>query len=251
MPLCGGKVWKMLAEQKFDRAGLGGEAGDAGDVEVGRLGAQQEVAVEIDGRLEATGRIQADGNPGGPLATGVGVHAQREHYVRVGGERDGPERHRLERLLRHLPQHGGREESDLRALARLEAGGDRVAVGADHGVHRRHEIGIGEGVGDDAEHDAVRLFHADDRADADGGIARGPEMELMGRGRLQLGGDDTTEGRLVLRHAAMWRAGREISRGRLSPPWLSGRPRATAGTGPPRRPAPLECARASSRARRR
>ena len=124
------------AEQELDRAGLGGEPGDAGDVEVRGLGAEQEVAVEVDGRLEPAGRVEPDRDAGGPLAPGVGVHPEREHDVGIAREPDGAERHGLERLLGHLPEHRGGEQPDLGPLAGLEPGGDRVAVGADDRVHR-------------------------------------------------------------------------------------------------------------------
>ena len=52
-----GKVREDGREQELDRAGLGREARDTGDVEVRRLRAEQEIGVEVDGRVAAGGRV--------------------------------------------------------------------------------------------------------------------------------------------------------------------------------------------------
>ena len=80
-----------------------------------RLGTEQEVAVEVDGRLQATGGVEPDRNAGGALAAGVGIHAEGEHDVGIAREPHRAERHRLERLLGHLAEHRGGEEPDLGA----------------------------------------------------------------------------------------------------------------------------------------
>ena len=118
-PLWAGKRLKNARQQELDGARLGGQTRHAGDVEMGRLGAEEKVAVEEDGRLETAGGVEADRDAGGAGACRVGIHAEREHDIGVGGEPDRPERHRLERLLGNLPQHRGGEEPDLGALARL------------------------------------------------------------------------------------------------------------------------------------
>ncbi len=134
--LVAGEGLEDAAQQEFHRAGLRGETRDPRDVEVRGLGAEQEVAVQVDGGLQAPGRVESDRDAGGALAGGIRIHPKREHHVLVAREPDGAERHRLERLFGDLPQHGGREQANLRPLARLQARGDRIAVGADHGLHR-------------------------------------------------------------------------------------------------------------------
>ena len=70
---------------------------------------------------------------------------------------------------------------------------------AQHVVQRRREIGVAEALGDDAVDVRDLAVHglpavdAHDRADADGRIERGPEMELVRRVGRALGGDDAAE----------------------------------------------------------
>ena len=107
------------AQQELHRAGLGGEARHAGDVQVRRLGAEQEIAVEIDRRLEPARRVHADRDARGALAREVGVHPQRERDVGVGGQPHRAKRHRLQRLLGDLAEHRGGEKTDLGAAGGL------------------------------------------------------------------------------------------------------------------------------------
>ena len=201
------------AQQELDRAGLGRQSRYAGDVEVRGLGPEEKIAIEVDGRLEPAGGVETDRDAGGPLTRGVGVHAERQHDVLVAGQPHGTDRHRLQRLLGHLPQHRRGEQADLGTRGGFGAGRDRITVGADHGVHRRHQVGIGEAIGDHPEDHTVIVLDPHDGADADGRFARSPEMELVRRRRLELGGDYPAERRLVLGHAPMWRASGQISRG--------------------------------------
>ena len=182
-------------EQELDGAGLGGQARDAGDVEVRRLGAEQEVGIEQHRRLMAAQGVDTDRNAGRPLGAGVGVHAERQFHVGVGGEVHGTERHRLQRLLGDLAQHGGQEEAHLGAGRGLVRHHGRVAVGADDGVQRRRQVGVGHAVGDDAVHGAARMVDPHDRADPDRRLRRGPEVELVRGAGLELGGDDAADGR--------------------------------------------------------
>ncbi len=131
-------------------------------------GSEQKVAIEVHRGLEASGRVEPDRYAGGPRARRIGVHAQGEHDIGIRGEPDRAEWHGLERFLGDLPQHGGGEEPDLGPLARLDPGRDRIAVRADHCVHRRHEIGIGGAVGDHAEDRSTAVLYSNDRADPDG-----------------------------------------------------------------------------------
>ncbi len=196
-------AWEGLedaAEQKLDGAGLGGQARDAGDVEVRGFGAEQEVAVQEHGRLEAPRRVETHRDAGGALASGVRVHAEREHHVLVRGEPDGAKRYRLHRLLGNLPQHRGGEKTDLGPLTGLQVRRGRVAVSADHRVHRGDQIGVREAVGDDAEDHPSGILDADDGPDADGGVSGRPEVELMRRGRFELGGHHPAERSHALGH---------------------------------------------------
>src|SRR5437016_12861624 len=61
--LVGREVLEDGGEQEFDRARLGREPRHAGDVQVRSFGAEQEVGVQVDGRLEARRRVEADRNP--------------------------------------------------------------------------------------------------------------------------------------------------------------------------------------------
>jgi hypothetical protein len=105
-------------------------------------------------------------------------------------------RHRLQRLLGHLPQHGRGVEPDLGALRGRVAGGGGAAVVPHHVVQRRLQVGVGEALGDDAVDDRPHAAHLDggvdahDGADADRRVERGPEVELERRVGLALGGDD-------------------------------------------------------------
>ena len=188
------------AKQELDRAGLGGEPGHAGDVEMRGLRAEQEVAVHIDGRLQTAGCIESDRDAGGALATHVGIHPEGQHDVGIARQPDRAQRDGLERFLGHLPEHRGGEEPDLGPLARLEPGGHRIAVGADDRVHGRDEIGVGEAVGDHAVDYPAALLDPHDGADADGRLPGGPEVELMRGRRLELGGDYSSKRRYGMRH---------------------------------------------------
>src|SRR2546426_967610 len=92
------EVLKDGREQELDRARLGREPRNTGDVEVRGFGAEQEVGVEIDRRLEARCRVEADGDPRRLRAGHVGIHAQRLRHVGVARDVYGAERHGLERL---------------------------------------------------------------------------------------------------------------------------------------------------------
>ena len=197
--LMGREVLEDGREQELNCARLGREPRDTGDVQVRGFGAEQEVGVEIDRRLEASRRVKADGDPRRLRASDVGIHAQRLRHVGVGRDVHGAERHGLERLLRVLPQHRRGPQADLLAdrgtLRRLR----RVSFGADHVVERGRQIGIRQPVRHDAIDDPFpfllprlfpRLCHPYDRPDADSGLVRCPEVELVRRRGLELGGDD-------------------------------------------------------------
>ncbi len=201
--LVGREVLEDGREQELDRARLGGESRDTGDVEVRGFGAEQEVGVEIDRRLEARRRVEADGDPRRLGAGHVGVHAQRLRHVGVARDVYGAERHELERLLRVLPQHRRGPQPDLLAdggaLGRLRG----ISLSTHHVVQRSREVRVGEPVGYDAIDDPSpsplprpfpRLFHPYYRPDADGGLVRSPKVELVRRRGLELGGDDTADG---------------------------------------------------------
>ena len=72
-------------EEELHRARLGGQARHAGDVEVRRLGTEQEIGVEIHRGGQPGGAIGADRNAGATVAAGVAVHPERDAHVGVGG----------------------------------------------------------------------------------------------------------------------------------------------------------------------
>ena len=115
-PLLLGKVREQRSEQPFDRARLRRQSRNSGDVQVRRFGPEQKIRVEIDDGVGSTGAIDADRNSGVRAFLQIAVHPQRDLHVVLVGEKDLPHRHRLERLFRNLPQHGGGVEPDLRPL---------------------------------------------------------------------------------------------------------------------------------------
>ena len=70
----------------------------------------------------------------------------------------------------------------------VSGGRNGITVGADHRVHGRHQIGIGEAVRHHPEDDPFVFLHPHDRADANRRFAGGPEVELVWSGGLELGG---------------------------------------------------------------
>ncbi len=192
-PLVGRKRLEHAREQELDRAGLGRKARHTADVEVRGLGPEQEVAVEIDRRLEAAGRVHANRNAGGPLAIGVGIHSERETDVGIGREMHRTQRYRLERLFRCLAERSGEKKADLGAFSRLEPYRPWIAVGADHRMERCHEIGVRKGIGHHAVHRSPGRFDPNDGPDADGRVPRRPEPELVGGGGFELGGNHPTD----------------------------------------------------------
>ena len=55
-----GEVREDRRQHPLDRARLRRESGNAGDVQVRRLGAEEEIGVEVDRRVGAAGAIHAD-----------------------------------------------------------------------------------------------------------------------------------------------------------------------------------------------
>ena len=157
------------------------------------FGAQQEVGVEIDRGIAAGRRVQAHGDGGGRRGVQECIHAQGLRHVGVVGHIDLAERHRLQRLLRHLPQHGGGPVANLLACRQCVAGARRIAFRADDIVQGGGEVRVREPLGHDTVHHTVRSLlpapcsDLHDRTDPDTRIGRSPEVELMGRRRLELG----------------------------------------------------------------
>jgi hypothetical protein len=60
-------------------------------------------------------------------------------------------------------------------------------------VHGSGQIGIGEAIRHNAVDYPAALFHPHNGPDAYGALARGPEVKLVGSGRLELGGYDAAE----------------------------------------------------------
>ena len=198
-PLLRREVREDRLQQPLHGARLRRQTGDAADVQVRRLGTDEEVGVEIDRRVGAAGAVDADRDPRARTGLQVAVHPQRDRDVRFVGEEDGAHRHRLQRLLGHVAQHGRGVEPDLgstRLVQRLPVG---RAVESHHVVQRRREVGPAEALRHDAVHERHDAVHrvasvdAHDRPDADRRVERGPEMELVRSVRASLGGDDATE----------------------------------------------------------
>ena len=202
--LVGGKVLEDGPQQELDGARLRREPRDAGDIEMGRLGAEQEVGVEVDGRLQAGRGVQAHGDSGRRGALEIRLHAERTRHVRVGCQEHAAEGHRLQRLLGLLAQHRRGPEADLLAHRRALRGAGGIAIGTDYVVQGGREIGVRKPVRHHAEHHLSRFFDAHDRPDADRRLGGGPEVELVRSGGLELGRDDPPDrlGQARLNHDA-------------------------------------------------
>jgi hypothetical protein len=133
-PLWAGKVWKMLVSRNSTALVLVARPDTPVMLRCAASGPSRKVAVEVHRRRRPAGRVETHRHAGGPLARGVAVHAQRERHIGVGGEPDRAEGHRLERLLGNLAEHRGGIQADLGAGGGLEAGGHRIAVGAEDRV---------------------------------------------------------------------------------------------------------------------
>ena len=107
---------------------------------MGRLGAEQEIGVEIDGCLEPARRVQADGDGGGRGPVEVGLHAQGAGHVGVGCHEHAAERHGLQRLLGLLAQHRRSPQTDLLADRGAVGGAGGVAIGTDHVVQGGRQV---------------------------------------------------------------------------------------------------------------
>jgi hypothetical protein len=73
-------------------------------------------------------------------------------------------------------------------------------VSPDYGLERRYQIGVGEAIRDHAEDHSTHILDHDDCADSNGRLLSGPEVELVWRGRLELGGDHPANRRGYWRH---------------------------------------------------
>src|SRR5207302_6914826 len=107
---------------------------------------------------------------------------------------DLTERHRLQRLFGNLPQHGRRPEPDLLPDGRLLRGAAGITIRAYDIVQRSREVRVRKPIGHDPVDDSSPPLDSHDRADADARLGRGPEMELVRSGGLQLGRDDSPDG---------------------------------------------------------
>ena len=194
-PLVRREVLKNRGEQEFHRARLGGQARDPGNVEVSGLRAEQEVGIEIHRRTHPACGIESDRNAGRMLTPEVAVHAKRRLYILGGGDPHIRQGHRLHRLLRGLPKHRRRPQSDLRPPRRSRRA-SRIAFRRQHVVNRGHQVRIRSPVHHHGvDHAAVVAIHPNDRADPERSVVGGPEVELVRRGRQRLGRDDPADGR--------------------------------------------------------
>ena len=82
-------------EQPLDGARLGRESRHTGNVEMRRLRSEEKIRVEINDGFRSTGAVDADWNPRVRSLSQVAVHAQRDLYVGLFGEKDLAHRHRL------------------------------------------------------------------------------------------------------------------------------------------------------------
>ena len=181
-------------QQELDGARLGRESRDARDVEVSRFRTVQEVRVQVDRRLEPSRGVQPHRDGGGGGALEVGLHAEGAGHVSVGRHEHAAERDRLQRLLGLLAQHGRGPQPNLLAHRGAVSCASGISVGADHVVQWGGKVGVGEPIRHNPE-DHPSLFprptslDPDNRPDPDRRLGSGPEVELVRRRRLELGGD--------------------------------------------------------------
>ena len=160
-----------------------------------RLGAEQKVGVEPDGRRRRTRAVQSDGNSGARPGREVRVHPERDRDVLVAREVHGAHGNRLQRFFRHVAQHGRRVETDLGAPRRRAGVRTGISVVAEHLVEWRLDIGVAESLDDHSVDDRkrtvdwLRALHSHDRSDSDRRIERGPEMEFVRGVGFSLCGD--------------------------------------------------------------
>jgi hypothetical protein len=89
---------------------------------VRRLRPEQKVGIEVYDRVGGTSAIDAHGDSSVRAFTQIPVHSQRRRDVRLFSEKHLAHRHRLQRLLGNLAQHGSCVEPYLRPLSDGEAG---------------------------------------------------------------------------------------------------------------------------------
>src|SRR5438093_8543419 len=110
---------------------------------------KQKTAYEIDRRIATGRRVQADGDRGRGRREEERVHAQRLRDVGIIRHVHLAERHRLQRLLRRLPQHRRRPVANLLPRRGRLVGTRGIALRAHHVVERRRQIGVRETLRDD------------------------------------------------------------------------------------------------------
>ena len=97
-----------------------------------RLGAEQEVGIEIDRWIATGSRVQTDGNGGRGRGVEKTIHPQRQRDIRIVRDIDLADGHRLERLFGRLAQHGGGPVADLLPHRGGVGCSSRIALGTDN-----------------------------------------------------------------------------------------------------------------------
>jgi hypothetical protein len=198
-----GEALKNAAQQKLDRTGLGREPGHPGDIEMGGLGTQKKIAVEIYRCFQASSSVESDWNSSGLRVGRVTVHPKRKEHIRVGRHPDRAQGNGLERLLRNLPEYRGRVQADLGQLGRC-SWTSGITPGPQSGLERRGPIGVRNAVSDHPVDGPTVLLHPDYGSDAYRRVLRGPEMELVGCRGLKLGRDHPPDRERLRIHAKIW-----------------------------------------------
>jgi hypothetical protein len=134
-----------------------------------RLGPDEEIGVEVDGRVGATRAIDADGYAGVRAVLQITVHAQRNGDVGFIGEKHSAHGHRLQRLFGNVAQHCRGVEPDLGAIGLVDGLVGRIGVVPHDVMQWRREVGPAEPFGNDAIDARIHAVDFIARVDANDG----------------------------------------------------------------------------------
>src|SRR4029078_12515456 len=95
---------------------------------------------------------------------------------------------RMEGCLSERGQTSRSVQPNLRPARLLGAVPGWITFGSNDRLKGRDKVRGGKAVGDHPAHRATGILHPDDGANADGRRLGSPEVELVRRGRLELGG---------------------------------------------------------------
>src|SRR5689334_12973053 len=108
------------------------------------LGTDEEIRIEVDGRVGATSAIHADRNSRSISLAQIAIHPQRDGHVIFSREKDLAHWHGLQWLIGDLAKYRRSVEPNFRAIRRRVSRALRCAVVANDVVQRRHQVRVAE-----------------------------------------------------------------------------------------------------------